>query len=109
MCRTFAEDDIVPFGNTPTTPSEKCVEPVSNVILLLVVIFPPPLKPFPLPIVIVEWSICSFATKFVVESWSICADSDTVPLGNIAGICEELETIPEGSCSEPLNTPKPSM
>ena len=37
-----------------------------------------------------------------------CADSDTVPLGNI-GICEELETIPEGSCSEPLNTPKPSM
>ena len=71
---TCAEEE-----NTPSkfifslTPSLKWSEPVANVKLLLVTIVPPPVKPFPLPIVIVEWSMCSFATKFVVASWSTCA------------------------------------
>ena len=63
-------DEVYEFNdsNLLSTPSTKCVEPVSNVILLLTLIVPPPLKPCPLPIVIVEWSMCSFATKPVVSS-----------------------------------------
>ena len=58
------------------TPLTKWAEPVSNVILLLTSIVPPPVKPLPLPKVIDEWSICSFDTKPVVSSWDIWADDE---------------------------------
>ena len=72
----------------------KCTEPVSRVKLLFVTIVPPPSKPLPLPIVILEWSMCSFATYPVVLCISICADCETTPSPLIS---KKLPSI----CSEP--------
>ena len=85
---TCADELTTAFGfNTFTIePDTKWVEPVSSVIVRVVDISPPPVKPLPVVMETEVWFICSFATYPVVELWDTCDDADTVPLGNREGI-----------------------
>jgi hypothetical protein len=97
----------VSASNLFFTPSLKWSEPLSNDKLLFVSILPPPLKPLPLPIVILEWSMCSFATYPSVLWISICDEPlTTVSASNFAFTFESKFVIESAfTWEEPLITP----